>query len=174
VGALYVSESKKNAKIDGAVIVFEDEASFQQTPTLRATWARRGCQPQIPTRGERNTQKIFGAVSLNNAHFTYLHQQDYFQWETYLAFVDQVLVPTFYRRNHRVVSDSGQRLLPQEAGELRLVCQTPALRPGVPITALLAGTQRGGAHLEIHPAACHPQPLLRHTRTSVRGVVPNL
>lgn len=65
MGALYASKSKKNAKTEGAVIVFEDEASFQQTPTLRATWARRGCQPQIPTRGERNTQKIFGAVSLN-------------------------------------------------------------------------------------------------------------
>jgi len=84
------------------VIVFEDEASFRQTPTLHATWSRRGCQPQIPTRGERNTQKIFGAVRLDNAHFTYLHQEDYFAWETYLAFVDQVLLPTFYRRGHRI------------------------------------------------------------------------
>jgi transposase len=84
------------------VIVFEDEASFRQTPTLHATWSRRGHQPQIPTRGERNTQKIFGAVRLDNAQFTYLHQEDYFAWETYLAFVDQVLLPTFYRRGHRV------------------------------------------------------------------------
>jgi transposase len=102
VGALHLSESKKNAKSEGAVIVFEDEASFRQTPTLHATWARRHSQPQIPTRGERNTQKIYGAVRLDNAQFTYLHQQDYFQWETYLAFLDQVLVPTFYSRNHRV------------------------------------------------------------------------
>ena len=102
MGALYLSESKKNAKSEGAVIVFEDEASFRQMPTLHATWARRGSQPQIPTRGERNTQKIFGAVRLDNAQFTYLHQQDYFQWETYLAFVDQVLMPTFYRRGHRI------------------------------------------------------------------------
>ena len=67
------------------MIVFEDEASFRQTPALHATWARRGSQPRIPTRGERNTQKIFGAVRLDNAHFIYLHQEDYFQWETYLA-----------------------------------------------------------------------------------------
>jgi len=45
--------------MEGAVIVFEDEASFRQTPTLHATWARLGSQPQIPTRGERHTQKIF-------------------------------------------------------------------------------------------------------------------
>jgi transposase len=102
VGALHLSQAKKNAKNEGAVIVFEDEASFRQTPTLHATWSRRGHQPQIPTRGERNTQKIFGAVRLDNAQFTYLHQEDYFAWETYLAFVDQVLLPTFYRRGHRI------------------------------------------------------------------------
>lgn len=102
MGALHLSESKKNAEKEGAVIVFEDEASFRQTPTLHATWSRRGCQPQIPTRGERNTQKIVGAVRLDNARFTYLHQEDYFAWETYLAFVDQVLLPTFYRRGHRI------------------------------------------------------------------------
>ena len=84
------------------MIVFEDEASFRQTPTLHATWARRGSQPQIPTRGQRNTQKIFGAIGLARAQFAYQHQEDYFQWETYLAFLDQVLVPTFYRRGHRV------------------------------------------------------------------------
>jgi len=84
------------------VIVFEDEASFRQTPTLHATWARRGSQPQIPTRGERHTQKIFGAVRLDNAGFIYLHQEDYFQWETYLAFLEQVVVPAFYRRRHRI------------------------------------------------------------------------
>src|SRR2546429_6135536 len=64
MGPLYLPESKKNAKSEGAVIVFEDEASFRQTPTLHATWAKRGSQPQIPTRGERHTQKIFGAVRL--------------------------------------------------------------------------------------------------------------
>ena len=84
------------------MIVFEDEAWFRQTPTLDATWAKRGSQPQIFTRGERNAQKIFGAVRLDNSHFTYLHQQDYFQWETYLAFLEQVVVPAFYRRRHRI------------------------------------------------------------------------
>jgi hypothetical protein len=41
-------------------------------------------------------------VRLDTAQFIYLHQQDYFQWETYVAFLDQVLVPAFYRRGHRV------------------------------------------------------------------------
>lgn len=69
---------------------------------MHATWARVASQPHVPTRGERNTQKIFGAVRLDTAQFTYLHQPDYFQWETYVAFLDRVLVPAFYRRGHRV------------------------------------------------------------------------
>lgn len=55
------------------MIVFEDEVSLRQTPTLHATWARRGSQPQVPTRGERNTQKIFGAVRLDNAQLCLSH-----------------------------------------------------------------------------------------------------
>lgn len=102
MGAFDLSESKKNARSEGAVIVFEDEASFRQTPTLHATWARRGSQPQVATRGERHTQKIFGAVRLHPVQFIYLHQEDYFAWETYLAFIDQVLLPAFYRRGHRI------------------------------------------------------------------------
>jgi transposase len=102
MGAAYLSQSKKNAKKEGAVIVFEDEASFRQTPTLHATWARRGSQPQIPSRGERHTQKVFGAVRLDNSAFAYWHLEDYFHWETYLIFLEQILLPAFYRRGHRL------------------------------------------------------------------------
>lgn len=102
MAAVYLPQSKKKAKNEGAVIVFEDEASFRQTPTLHATWARCGSQPQIPSRGERNTQKIFGAVRLDNAAFAYWHLEDYFHWETYLIFLEKVLVPAFYRRGHRL------------------------------------------------------------------------
>lgn len=102
MGSLHLSESKKNAQREGAVIVFTDEATFRQTPTLHATWSRRGCQPKIATRGERHSQKIFGAVRLETAEFTYLHHQENFQWETYLAFLDQVVLPAFGRRGRRV------------------------------------------------------------------------
>ena len=84
------------------MIVYEDEASFRPTPTLYRTWARRGCQPQIPTRGERNTQKVLGAVSVPTGQFVWRHQTEYFNAQTYLSFVDGELLPQFYRRRHRV------------------------------------------------------------------------
>lgn len=100
--SLHLPEFKKNARSEGALIVYEDEASFRQTPTLYRTWARRGHQPEIPTRGERHTQKILGAVSVPTGDFVWRHQTEYFNAETYLSFVAEELLPHYYRRGHRV------------------------------------------------------------------------
>ena len=102
MGALHQSESKKNAREEGALIVHEDEASFRQDPTLHQTCSARGCQPKIPSKGLRNTQKILGAVSLHEAKFCYRHQSEYFNAETWMSFLDEVLLPYYYRKNHRV------------------------------------------------------------------------
>jgi transposase len=100
--SLYLSKSKKKADQEKAIIVYEDEASFRQSPTLHQTWAYRNSQPQIPTRGQRNTQKILGGVRLDNGRFVYRHQTEYFNVENYLDFLEQRLMPFFYKRNHRV------------------------------------------------------------------------
>ena len=82
--------------------MFEDEASFRQSPTLHQTWAPLNSQPKIPTRGQRNTQKILGAVSLFDSKFEYRHQTEYFNADTYISFLEQTLVPSFYKKNRRV------------------------------------------------------------------------
>lgn len=100
--SLHKPQFKKNAQAEGAVIVHEDEASFRQEPTLHQTWAVKGCQPKVPTKGQRNTQKILGAVSLYEGKFCYRHQSKYFNAETWLSFLEGVLLPCYYKRNHRV------------------------------------------------------------------------
>lgn len=102
MGALHLPQPKKKARAEGGIIVYEDEASFRQSPTLHRTWAPLHTQPRIPTRGERNTQKILGAVALVGGQFAYRHQTEYFNTQTYGQFLDQVVLPTFYRRGHRV------------------------------------------------------------------------
>lgn len=102
MGALYISKSKKKAAAEGASIVFGDEASFRQTPTLHQTWALRASQPHVPTKGQRHTQKILGAVQLFTGRFAYKHQTDYFNAESYIAFLEDSLLPSFYTCNHRV------------------------------------------------------------------------
>lgn len=62
----------------------------------------RNSQPQVPTRGKRNSQKILAAVEPATGKFAYRHQTEYFNAETYIGFLDEILLPRFYKRNHRV------------------------------------------------------------------------
>ena len=102
MGTLYLPQSKKNAEREGAIVVFVDEASFRQSPTLHQTWAPLNHRPEIPTRGERKTQKVLGAISLQGARFAYRHQEEYFNQETYRAFLQDVVLPTYYRKGQRI------------------------------------------------------------------------
>jgi len=92
----------KKACEEKALIVYEDETSFRQTPTLHQTWALRNSQPVIPTRGQRNTQKNFCAVCLPTAAFAYRHQEDYFNASSYLEFLEHTLMPYFYKKGRRI------------------------------------------------------------------------
>ena len=56
----------------------------------------------MPTRGQRNTQKILGAVAVPSARFVWRHQSEYFNTTTYLSYLEEVVVPGFYRRRHRI------------------------------------------------------------------------
>jgi len=87
---LHVPESKKNAKEEEAIIVYGDEASFRQSPTLHQTWAPINAQPEIPSKGQRNSQKIFGAVALYSGDFLYKHKEANFNSETYIEFLEDI------------------------------------------------------------------------------------
>ena len=56
----------------------------------------------MPTLGKRNSQKLLAGVEPASGKFAYRHQSEYFNAETYLAFLDEMLLPGFYSRNHRV------------------------------------------------------------------------
>ncbi len=52
-------------------MVFEDEAAFRQDVTLFRSWFRKGEKSYLPTFGQRNTQHVYGAISLPGARFSY-------------------------------------------------------------------------------------------------------
>jgi len=71
---------------------------------LYQTWAPRGEQPRIPTTGQRNTQKIFGAVALRPQHF-HFRQDTVFNGQTYVLFLDQ-LAQDYPRRRIILIHDN--------------------------------------------------------------------
>ena len=98
---LHLPESKKNAKAEGAIVVYGDEASFRQSPTLHQTWSPVNAQPKILSKGQRNSQKIFGAVELHSGNFLYKHKEANFNSETYIEFLEDIQ-DHYYRRGHRI------------------------------------------------------------------------
>ncbi len=61
----------RQAEADGAVILFGDEVSFAMWGSLSRTWAVRGKQPLVKTRGVRKGLKMFGAISFLDGEFVY-------------------------------------------------------------------------------------------------------
>jgi len=98
---LHVPEFKKNAEAEGAIIVYGEEASFRQSPTLHQTWSLVNAQPKIPSKGQRNSQKIFGAIALYSGDFLYKHKEDNFNSETYVEFLEELLCH-YYKKRHRI------------------------------------------------------------------------
>jgi len=83
------------------MIVYGDEASFRQSPTLHQTWSPVNAQPRIPSKGQRNSQKIFGAIELYSGNFLYKHKEDNFNSETYVEFLEEIL-DHYYKKRHRI------------------------------------------------------------------------
>ena len=89
MATLHLSQAKKKTANGSAALLFADEASFRQDPSIHQTWARRGHQPFIPTTGQRNTQKIFGAVDLYQPKFYYQHGS-VFNGQSYAWFLNNL------------------------------------------------------------------------------------
>lgn len=103
---------------------------------------------------------------MDNTSFIYLHQEDYFQWETYLAFLEQVVVPAFYRRRHRIylIQDNASYHKKQETYDWfksnRRYVEVFQLPPYWPELC-------DRADLELHAQVRHAQSVLRKTAGSV-------
>ena len=71
-----------------------DEASFAQWGSLSYTWAPKGQQPEVPTRGTRKGDKIFGLIDYCSGQLFYNSQTGRFNSESYAAFLLEVLSQT--------------------------------------------------------------------------------
>lgn len=95
-------------------MVFEDEASFWLDGTLHQTWSPVGVQPRVPTRGERKTGHVFGALSIGAEFFWQF--APVFDGHTFHVFL-QLLVTHYVGRKVYMVMDNGPCHWLDEAGK---------------------------------------------------------
>ena len=71
-----------------------ERASFAQWGSLSYTWARRGHQPEVPTRGKRKGSKVFGAIEYFSGRFFYQGLEGRFNSEHDQAFLQLIMTQT--------------------------------------------------------------------------------
>ena len=67
----------EKAKQNQAVILFGDEVSFAMWGSLSRTWAPRGQQPLVKTKGIRKGLKMYGVIEFEGGGFHYLESLHY-------------------------------------------------------------------------------------------------
>ena len=84
----------REARRQGALLLFGDEASFAQWGSLGYTWAPRGQQPLVRTCGKRKGYKVFGLIDYFSGRLFSHGHDGRFTAESYCAFLATVLVAT--------------------------------------------------------------------------------
>ncbi|HSD84741.1 MAG TPA: IS630 family transposase [Anaerolineae bacterium] len=84
----------RRAQRTGALLLFEDEASFAQWGSLGYTWAPVGQQPVVKTTGKRKGYKVFGALEYFTGRFFYHGSSERFTAATYQAYLLTILAQT--------------------------------------------------------------------------------
>ena len=95
--------------------MFEDEASFWLDGTLHQTWSRVGVQPRVDTFGLRKTAHVYGAVSVDEAMFSYQFSP-VFNGHTFHEFL-VLLVEQYDGRKVFLIVDNGPCHWLDEAGK---------------------------------------------------------
>jgi transposase len=96
-------------------VLFEDEASFWLDGTLHQTWSPVGVQPRVATYGLRKTAHVFGAISVEDAEFSYRFAP-VFNGHTFHEFLMQ-LVERYAPRKLFLIIDNGPCHWLDEAGK---------------------------------------------------------
>ena len=81
----------RQAETLGAVILFGDEVSFAQWGSLSRTWAPKGKQPVVKTKGKRKGMKVFGAIEFHVGEFEYMECEGKFNNGSYALFLSKLL-----------------------------------------------------------------------------------
>ena len=150
-------ETVKQARSQGALLLFGDEASFPQWGTLSYTWARRGCQPKVKTCGKRKGYKVFGLLDYFSGQFFYQGQEGRLNSEQYCAFLAQVLAQTkqpifLIQDGARYHTSQATREFFAQHAERLTVVQLPTYSPDYnPIEKLWKKLKQEDTHLHYFP-----------------------
>ena len=147
----------RQARQQGAWLLFGDEASFAQWGSLGYTWALIGQAPLVKTTGKRKGYKVFGLIDYFSGQLFSQGSTQRFTAETYCAFLSTVLAQT--QRPIILIQDGARyhtaiktRQFIATQAERLTVYQLPTYSPDYnPIEHLWRNVKRGHTHHRYFP-----------------------
>jgi transposase len=149
----------KQSKEENAIILFGDEVSFAQWGSLSRTWAPRGKQPKIKTKGKRKGLKMFGVIEFFGGSFQYMEAEEKFNGESYIEFLK--LIMETYSCCVILVEDGApyhgsaivkEYVSKQKAEGQLYIYRLPSYSPDYnPIEKLWKNTKRDATHCKFFP-----------------------
>jgi transposase len=144
---------------ENAVILFGDEVSFAQWGSLSRTWAPKGKQPKIKTKGKRKGLKMFGVIEFFGGSFQYMEADGKFNGESYTEFlkhiVKQYSCPVILIEDGAPYHGSAivkKYVEKQKSQGLLFVYRLPSYSPDYnPIEKLWKNTKRDATHCKFFP-----------------------
>lgn len=85
------AQYQKKARARGAVVVFEDEVSFEQEGTTRRSWARRGVGFTVWHQPCKRSAKYYGAITLEAKPRLVYRRAQTFNARTFETFLTQLV-----------------------------------------------------------------------------------
>ena len=106
------------AKQHGSVILFGDEVSFAMWGSLSRTWAPRGQQPEVKTKGIRKGLKMYGAIEFEKGDFQYMESLQYTLKPKSFRMLKESGLPTGLINLLKPLKDTTFKTLPEFSAKL--------------------------------------------------------
>lgn len=144
--------------------------SFWLDGTLHSTWSRVGFQPRVDTFGQRKTAHIFGAISLDQARFSYQFAE-VFNGQTFLQFLKHLVAQYPWRKVFLIIDngpchnleEEGKQWLLQNAHRIVLFRLPPYSPEFNPIEPVWKTTRRMTTHNRFYTTTHERDSALRDT-----------
>ena len=99
------STHQKKADEEEAVVLYQDESSFQQSGTLHRSWALVGVGFDVLTPPVRKSAKVMGAVRIGDDPKWHSRFVEWFNADSFLAFLKQ-LVRYYHETKIHLITDN--------------------------------------------------------------------
>ena len=113
MGSGRAASYKKKVREEKGVLMYQDEASFKQSGSIYRHWALCGIGSDVKSPATKKTLKVMGAVTVGDKPKFHFRFVDWFNLESFLAYLKQLVSRYKGRKIHLIVDNASYHKAPK-------------------------------------------------------------